>query len=100
MSIQYIRLISGENVVADVVEDTAEGLTVCDAITAVPANADGTQLGFVPFAPLQDPDEKELTIPKSFVMFVVKLAPNLEEQYNKMFNRTSVITTPTKKLIV
>ena len=33
-------------------------------------------------------------------MFVVKLAPNLEEQYNKMFNRTSVITTPTKKLIV
>ena len=44
MSVQYIRLISGENVVADVVEDTAEGLTVCDAITAVPANADGTQL--------------------------------------------------------
>ena len=27
MSVQYIRLISGENVVADVIEDTAEGLT-------------------------------------------------------------------------
>ena len=51
MSVQYIRLMSGENVVADVIEDTAEGLTICDAITAVPANADGTQLGFVPFAP-------------------------------------------------
>ena len=100
MSVQYIRLISGENVVADVLEDTEEGLTVCDAITAVPANAEGTQLGFVPFAPLQDPEEKELTIPKNFVMFVVSLAPNLEEQYNKMFNRKSVITTPTKKLIV
>jgi len=100
MTVQYIRLISGENVVADVVEDTAEGITIRDSITAVPANAEGTQLGFVPFAPLQDPEENEILVPTQYVMFVVKLAPNLEEQYNKMFNRTSVIAAPTKKLIL
>tara|TARA_B100000085_G_scaffold14572_1_gene12613 strand:+ start:361 stop:654 length:294 start_codon:yes stop_codon:yes gene_type:complete len=97
MTVQCIRFISGENVVADVTEDTADSITIRDAIVAVPANQEGTQLGFVPFAPLQDPDEETLTVSKNFVMFITKLAPNLEEQYNNMFNR---IVAPTKKLIV
>ena len=96
MTVKYIRFISGENVVADVVEDTSNNITISNAIVAIPIE-DGNKMGFVPFAPLQDPNENELTIPKRMVMYIVKVAPNLEEQYNSMFSR---IVTPTKKLIV
>lgn len=99
MTVKYIRFSSGENVVCDLLEETSEGITISDAIIAVPANQDGTQLGFVPFAPLQNPTEKTITIPKQFVFFITELEPSLEEQYNKMFNRQSIVT-PTKKLIL
>ena len=96
MTVKYIRFISGENVVADVVEDTSNNITISDAIVAIPVE-DGSKMGFVPFAPLQDPAEETITIPKRMVVFIATVAPNLEEQYNSMFSR---IVTPTKKLIV
>lgn len=96
MTVKCIRFISGENVVADVVEDTSNNITISDAIVAIPIE-DGSKMGFAPFAPLQDPAEETITIPKRMVMYIVKVAPNLEEQYNSMFSR---IVTPTKKLIL
>jgi len=99
MTIQCIRFISGENVIADVLEESAESITINDAIVAVPTNQDGTQIGFMPFAPLQDPNEESLTIDRRFVMYVATLSPELETQYNKMFNRTEIVT-PKKQLIL
>ena len=99
MTVKCVRLSSGENVVCDLLEETSDSITICDAIVAVPANQEGTQLGFVPFAPLQDPSEESLTISKQFVMYIAALETGLEQQYNQMFNRQSIVT-PTKKLIV
>ena len=96
MTVKCIRFLSAENVVADIIEETTDSITIRDAIVAMPIE-DGSKVGFAPFAPLQDPEENELTVPKSMVMYIASVAPNLEEQYNSMFNR---IVTPTKKLIV
>ena len=97
MTVKCIRFISGENVVCDLIEETTESIKISEAIVAIPANQDGTQLAFAPFAPLQDPDVPYLEIDKKFVMYITKVTPNLEEQYNKMFNRVHV---PEKKLIL
>jgi len=97
MTVKCIRFISGENVVCDLNEETTESIKISEAIVAIPANQDGTQLAFAPFAPLQDPDVPYLEIDKKFVMYITKVTPNLEEQYNKMFNRVHV---PEKKLIL
>ena len=97
MTVKCIRFISGENVVCDFIEETTESIKISEAIVAIPANQDGTQLAFAPFAPLQDPDVPDLEIDKKFVMYITKVTPNLEQQYNKMFNRVHV---PEKKLIL
>lgn len=99
MTVKYIRFSSGENVVCDLLEETSDSITISDAIIAVPANQEGTQLGFMPFAPLQNPSVESVTISKKFVYFITELEPSLEEQYNKMFNRQTLVT-PTKKLII
>lgn len=96
MTVKCIRLLSGESVVADITEETTDSITIRDAIVAMPIE-NGSKIGFAPFAPLQDPDEPELTIRTAVVVYICNVAPNLEEQYNSMFNR---IVTPTKKLIV
>lgn len=97
MTVKCIRFISGENVVCDLLEETTESIKISEAIVAIPANQDGTQLAFAPFAPLQDPNVHDLEIDKKFVMYITKVTPNLEQQYNKMFNRVHV---PEKKLIL
>lgn len=97
MTVKCIRFISGENVVCDLNEETTESIKISEAIVAVPANQDGTQLAFAPFAPLQDPNVHDLEIDKKFVMYITKVSPDLEQQYNKMFNRVHV---PEKKLIL
>jgi len=100
MTVKCIRFVSGENVVADIVDEDNESITIRDAIVAVPTNPEGTQIGFMPFAPLQDPDEHEVTVSKQFVMYVAKIAPNLKEQYNQMFKRSSILSTPEPKELI
>ena len=97
MSVKNIRFISGENVICDLQEEKADAIVIRDAIVAMPVNEDGTQLGFAPWAPLQDPDIDDLEVSRNHVMYITDPAPNLVEQYNKMFNR---IVAPEKKLIL
>ena len=97
MTVKVVRFISGENVVCDLLNETDDNVTIKEAIVAIPDNQEGTQLAFAPFAPLQDPDVPDLEIDKKFVMYITKVTPNLEQQYNKMFNRVHV---PEKKLIL
>lgn len=97
MTVKNIRFISGENVIADVQEEKTDSIIIRDAIVAMPINEEGTQLGFAPWAPLQDPDIDDLEVSKNHVMYITQPAPNLVEQYNKMFSR---IVAPEKKLIL
>ena len=50
MNVKVIRMWSGEDVVADLVKEGDETITVCNPIVAVPTR-DG-QMGFAPWAPL------------------------------------------------
>lgn len=97
MSVKNIRFISGENVICDLLEDTGDSIKIQDAIVAMPVNEDGTQLGFAPWAPLQDPDIDELEVNRNMVMYITDPAPNLVQQYQSMFNK---IVAPEKKLIL
>ena len=72
MNVKCIRFLSAENIVADLVEETDDYITIRDAIVAMPIE-DGSKVGFAPFAPLQDPNESEPTIPKSMVMYITKV---------------------------
>ena len=78
-------------------EEDANSIKIQDAIVAMPVSEDGQQLGFAPWAPLQDPDLDELEVNRNMVMYITDPAPNLIAQYKKMFNK---IVAPEKKLIL
>lgn len=96
MSIKYIRFMSGENVIAEIVEDTVDNIVVRNPIVAIPADQQG-QMGFMPWAPLQDPAVESITVDKLSIIFITEAQPQIIEQYANMFG---TIVTPTKQLIL
>jgi len=95
MNVKVFRMSSGEDVVADVLEDTEESLSVMNAIVAF--NQGNGQLGFTPYAPLLKRTEKELKINKKWIVYIADINDELAEKYDEMF---SPIKTPSSKLIL
>ena len=95
MNVKVIRMWSGEDVVADLVKEGDETITVCNPIVAVPTR-DG-QMGFAPWAPLISDKNVELDITRKYIVYITDTQEEIEENYTQMF---STIKTPSKKLIV
>jgi len=95
MNVKVFRMSSGEDVVAEVLEDKDESIVVMNAIVAF--NQGNGSLGFAPYAPLLNRDEKELEINKKWIVYIANVNDELVEQYEDMF---SPIKKPSKQLIL
>jgi hypothetical protein len=95
MNVKLIRMSSGEDVVATIVEDGDEFLTVQDAIVAIPTGQG--QMGFAPWSPIISKEQKEIPVNKKFIVYIAEVNSDILDQYKQMF---STIVTPEKKLIL
>ena len=96
MNVKLIRMSSGEDVVANLIEEKEGSLVLEEPIVAVPAG--NGQLGFAPWSPLLSASQKELEVSRQFVVYVAEVQEDVVEQYEKMF--ATVKTPPKKKLIL
>lgn len=94
MNVKLIRMSSGEDVVATIVNETDSVLEVENAIVAIPTGEG--QIGFAPWSPLVSKSDKTLPVNKKFVVYVAEVAEDIVNQYNQMFSK---IVTPTSKLV-
>jgi hypothetical protein len=95
MNVKLIRMSSGEDVVATVMEDGDELLTIQDAIVAIPTGQG--QMGFAPWSPILSKEQKDIPVNKKFVVYIAEVNSDIVDQYKQMF---STIVTPEKKLIL
>tara|TARA_B100000700_G_scaffold3266_1_gene3844 strand:+ start:313 stop:597 length:285 start_codon:yes stop_codon:yes gene_type:complete len=94
MTVKLIRMWSGEDVIADIVEENTDSVVITDPIVAVPSQQDG-RIAFAPWSPLLQKDELEVT--KKYIVYIGDPQEEIIEQFNKMFGK---ISKPTKKLIL
>ena len=94
MTVKLIRMWSGEDVIADIVEDNSDSIVITDPIVAVPSPQQGN-IAFAPWSPLLQKDKLEVT--KKYVVYMANPQEEIIEQYNSMFGK---ISKPTKKLIL
>ena len=94
MTVKLIRMWSGEDVIADIVEETTDSIVITDPIVAVPSQTQGN-IAFAPWSPLLQKDKIEVT--KKYLVYIGEPQAEIIEQYNTMFGKLS---TPTKKLII
>ena len=67
MNVKLMRMRSGEDVVADLIEESDTTVTVANPIVAIP-NGQGT-LGFAPWAPLLAGRNTPVTVPKDYLVY-------------------------------
>jgi hypothetical protein len=94
MTVKLIRMWSGEDVIADIVEDNTDSIVITDPIVAVPSQQEG-RIAFAPWSPLLQKDKIEVT--KKYLVYIGDPQPEIIEQFNQMFGK---ISKPTKKLIL
>jgi len=95
MNVKLIRMSSGEDVIAEVVNHDDNSLTLKNGIVGVPTQQ-GT-LSFVAWSPMISKEEKDITVSTKFVVYVAQAAEEIVSQYEQMY---SPIATPEKKKLI
>jgi hypothetical protein len=99
MNVKLIRMWSGEDVIADLIDDKSDVgedvIVIANPIVAVPAG--NGQMGFAPWSPLLKGKNEELEVTKKYVVYIAEAQGQVVEQYEEMF---SVIKAPSKKLVL
>ena len=96
MNVKLIRMWSGEDVVADVVKETDDSVTIVNPIVAVPSGQEN--IAFAPWSPIIKGDNTQIEVTKKYVVYISETQDEIIEQYNQMYS--PVETPPTKKLIL
>jgi hypothetical protein len=96
MTVKLIRMSTGEDVVATVVDDQERDvLRIRDAIVAVPAG--NNQLAFAPWSPILSKTVDYVEVYRKFIMYISEVDDSVLSQYNGLFNKVIV---PESKIIL
>ena len=94
MNVKLLRIITGEEVIAELVTEEETSITVRNGLVVMP-NANG--VGFAPWASVISKRKPEIIIDHKFIVYMVECEDNVVEKYESIF---SPIETPSKKLIL
>ncbi len=93
--VKLIRLITGEEIIAEVLDWKNGVMIIQNALVIIPQQG---QVGFAPWATVIDPELPEIGLDMKHVIYSVAVAPQVVEQYAKIFG--SNIVLPEKQLIL
>lgn len=95
---KILRITTGEEVLAEIIDDSSEHVIIKNALVPVPSGNGG--IGFVPWSPIISQTNPEMCIKKCFIVYIVDVDEKVATQYNKMFGGNVLITPEEKKLIL
>jgi|TARA_R100000781_G_scaffold45849_1_gene31053 hypothetical protein len=96
MTVKLIRMWSGEDVIADLVKETEDSITIVNPIVAIPSGQGN--IGFAPWSPILKGDNTQIEVTKKYVVYISETQDEIIEQYNQMY--APIAIPPKKKLIL
>ena len=87
---------TGEDVIADLVNETDDTFVIRNPIMVVPTGDKG-QIGLAPWSPILKGKDTELEVTRGYVVYINEPQEEIVSNYRQMFTG---ISTPTKKLIL
>lgn len=97
MDVKLLRIVTGEEVVAEVLEWTGGMLTIQNALAVLPG-ADG-RVGFIPWATVIDQTQPEINLDMKHVVYVAEVDEGVRKKYTSMYG-SKLVTPDEKKLIL
>ena len=95
MNVKLLRIITGEEVVAELVGETDTTVTVKNGLVVLPS---GQSVGFAPWATVIDKENPEITVSKTHVVYIAELDESIGQKYNQIYG--SKLVTPDKKKLI
>ena len=95
MDVKLIRMITGEEIVAEVLDWKNGVLTIRNGLVVIPQQG---QVGFAPWVTVIDPERPDVALDMKHVIYCVEVATDVVKQYEKIFG--SNIVLPEKQLIL
>ncbi len=95
IDVKLFRITTGEEVIAELVSETDNTVTVKNGLVVLPTN---NGVGFAPWATVIDNDNPDIVLSKNHVVYIVPVQEDVAKKYNEMFG--SKLITPDKKKLV
>ncbi len=96
IDVRVFRVVTGEEVVAELVSETSDTITVKNALVVLPSSQN---VGFAQWAAVIDRDNPEITLSRNHVVYVVQLDSSIKKKYNEIYG-SKLVTPEDKKLIL
>ena len=96
IDVKLLRIVTGEEVIAELLSETEETITVQNGLAVLPTN---NGVGFAPWATVISKEDPEITISKTHVVYVAEVQEDVCKKYNEMFG-SKLITPNSKKLVL
>lgn len=96
IDVRLFRIVTGEEVVAEVVSETDTTITVQNGLVVLPTN---NGVGFAPWATVINKDKPEITMSRNHIVYVAEVQEDVANKYNEMFG-SKLVMPESKKLIV
>ena len=96
IDVKLLRIVTGEEVIAELLSETEETITVQNGLAVLPTN---NGVGFAPWATVISNESPEITVNRKHIVYVAEVQEDVCKKYNEMFG-SKLITPDSKKLIV
>jgi hypothetical protein len=96
IDVKLLRIVTGEEVIAELLSETEETITVQNGLVVLPTN---NGVGFAPWATVISKESPEITVSKTHVVYVAEVQEDVCKKYNEMFG-SKLITPDSKKLVL
>ena len=96
MNCKLIRIITGEEIIAEVLEETGDTITIQNGLVVLPTN---NGVGFAPWATVISKENPEITVNLKHIVYVAEVQEDVVNKYNQMFGNKLQLPN-SKKLIV
>ena len=96
MNVKLFRVITGEEVIAEVLSEDDVTVTVQNGLVVLPT---GQSVGFAPWSPVVDEDNRELAVNRNHIVYIGEVSSSIKKKYNEIYG-SKLITPEDKKLIL
>jgi hypothetical protein len=97
MNVKLIRILTGEEIIAEVLSETDDTVTVQNGLVVLPT---GQNVGFAPWTPVISKENPEVGITRKHIVYIADVQSDVVDKYNEMFGSKLITTPKDKKLIL
>ena len=96
IDVKLFRIITGEEVVAELVSETEDTVTVKNGLVVLPS---AQNVGFAPWATVINREKPEITVNRNHIVYIAELDSTIRYKYNEIYG-SKLVTPEEKKLIL